>query len=119
MSRKKSYSKKQVLNAVKGSHGIVSQVAKKLDCDWHTADTYIKLYPEAVHALAEEGETMIDTAESKAYELMEQGDGQMVRFILATKGRKRGYITEDKQAPQSEEKTDNSIKLVIEDRRGE
>ena len=111
---KRGYSKKRVLEAIAGSRGIVSNVAKELQCDWHTADRYIKEYPEAVQAIAEESEAMLDTAENKAYELMENGDGAMVRFYLSTKGRKRGYITDDRQT-QEVGNGDSVVKVVIED----
>ena len=116
---KRGYSKKRVLEAISGSRGIVSTVASNLQCDWHTADRYIKEYPEAVKALEEEGETMLDTAENKAYELMELGDGAMVRFYLSTKGRKRGYVTDDKLAPAEAGTNDNTVHLIINDKRGE
>lgn len=44
-----------------------------------------------MQALADENETVLDFTESKAIERIKDGDGAMIRFILATKGRKRGY----------------------------
>lgn len=114
MGRARSFSKKMVLKAIEGSCGIVSNVAQKLRCDWHTADKYIKQYPEAEKALKYESETVLDTAENKALELMKEGDGAMVRFYLSTKGRKRGYITDDRQT-QEVGNGDSVVKVVIED----
>jgi hypothetical protein len=85
------YTKEQVLKAIKGSRGITSVVADALKCEWHTADKYIKMWEETKKAFQSESERMIDFAESKLFKKIEEGDGQMIRFLLATKGKKRGY----------------------------
>jgi hypothetical protein len=38
MGRKRKFKKQDILDALKGSYGIVSEVADKLGVDWHTAD---------------------------------------------------------------------------------
>lgn len=95
MGRRKTYKKSDVLEAIKGSNGIVSNVCKRLKCDWHTADTFIKKWPETLQALDDERESYLDLTESACIDRIKQGDGQMIRFVLATKGKKRGYGTED------------------------
>lgn len=95
MGRKKTYKKSDVLEAIKGSNGIVSNVCKRLKCDWHTADTFIKKWPETLQALDDERESYLDLTESECINRIKAGDGQMIRFVLATLGKKRGYGTED------------------------
>ena len=95
MGRKKTYKKSDVLEAIKGSNGIVSNVCKRLKCDWHTADTFIKKWPETLQALDDERESYLDLTESACIDRINAGDGQMIRFVLATLGKKRGYGTED------------------------
>ena len=96
MGRKRILKKKELLEAIKGSRGIISTIAARLHCEWHTVDTAIKMYPECMQALQDENETMLDFVEGKAAERIKDGDGAMIRFYLATKGRKRGYTYEDK-----------------------
>ncbi len=96
MGRKHIIKKKELLEAIKGSYGIMSTVAARLHCDWHTADDAIKRFPEALQAMADEGESVLDFTEGKAIERIRDGDGVMIRFMLATKGKKRGYSYEER-----------------------
>ena len=113
MGRKeKIYKKADILKAIKGSGGTVLTVAQALKCDWHTAKKNIEKYEETREALDGEQETGLDKVEGKAYELAENGDGAMIRFILATKGRKRGY---GETAPEGLNEDNNHIKIVVVD----
>lgn len=114
MGRKKKIFKKQdILNAIKDSGGIVTTVALALDCDWHTAKANIERYEETREAFNGELETGLDLVEGKAYAQARNGDGAMIRFILATKGRNRGY---GETAPQpADENEDTEIKIEIVD----
>ena len=85
------YTKEQTLDAVAGSFGIVTKVADILRCDWHTADAYIQNWAETREAFRGEGERALDLSESKLMEAVEEGDGAMIRFHLATKGKERGF----------------------------
>lgn len=96
MGRKRILKKKELLEAIQGSYGIISTIAARLHCNWHTVDETIKLYPECMQALADENESILDFTEGKAIERIKEGDGTMIRFMLATKGKKRGYTYEDK-----------------------
>lgn len=95
MGRKRKFKKQDILDALKGSYGIVSEVADKLGVDWHTADDYIKLWPETLQAQKDENERYLDLTELKCIERVKAADGSMIRFVLATKGKTRGYGTED------------------------
>ena len=96
MGRKRILKKKELLDNIRGSYGIISTIAARLHCNWHTVDETIKLYPECMQALADENESVLDFTEGKAIERIKDGDGTMIRFMLATKGKKRGYTYEDK-----------------------
>lgn len=65
-----------------------------------------------MQALADENETVLDFTESKAIERIKDGDGAMIRFILATKGRERGY---GGAAPEGLNEDNNQIKIVVVD----
>lgn len=112
--KKKIYKKADILEAIKGSGGIVTTVALALNCDWHTAKANIEKYEETREAFDGELETGLDLVEGKAYQQAKNGDGAMIRFILATKGRKRGYGEEItvQQTADSAEDTDITINIV-------
>lgn len=110
MGRKRILKKKELLDNIRGSYGIISTIAARLHCNWHTVDDTIKLFPECMQALADENETVLDFTESKAIERIKDGDGTMIRFMLATKGKKRGYTYEDKLEDDNTE--DNNVNVI-------
>ena len=111
MGRKRILKKKELLDNIRGSYGIISTIAARLHCNWHTVDETIKLYPECMQALADENESVLDFTEGKAIERIKDGDGTMIRFMLATKGRKRGYTYEDK-LEDDEAGEDSAINVI-------
>ena len=111
MGRKRILKKKELLDAIKGSYGIISTIAGRLHCDWHTVDDTIKLYPEAIRAIADEKEATLDFVEGKAIARINEGDGTMIRFYLATKGKKRGF-TYDEKLEADETADDNNINVI-------
>lgn len=111
--KKKSYKKADILEAIKGSGGIVTTVALALNCDWHTAKSNIDRYEETREAFNGETETGLDLVEGKAYAQAKNGDGSMIRFILATKGRKRGYG--EKPVIDESAAEDTELRIIIDD----
>ena len=110
--KKKIYKKADILEAIKGSGGIVTTVALALNCDWHTAKANIERYEETREAFEGESETGLDLVEGKAYAQARNGDGAMIRFILATKGRKRGYGEPLPQEPSENDDNELTIEIV-------
>lgn len=96
MGRKKSIKEKDLLAAIEDSNGFVTTIAARLHCSWHTADNAIKASPAALQAVQDEEEKTLDFVEGKAIKKIDEGDGAMIRFYLATKGKKRGYTYEEK-----------------------
>jgi hypothetical protein len=109
----KLYGEKSILKAIKVSGGSVNAVAKSLKCEWHTAKANIERFEETQKALSGEKETNLDLVEGKAIEMAKNGDGAMIRFILATLGRNRGYGEKPAQNTQTVE--DNELKIEIVD----
>ena len=87
----KNYTKEQVEEAIKGSVGIMSTIAKRLDCNWRIAKKYCEKWECTKIALANENESIIDLAESKAFSLIKEGDAGMIKWFLSRKGKERGY----------------------------
>ena len=110
--KKKLYRKTDILEAIKGSGGIVTTVALALNCDWHTAKANIDRYEEAREAFSGELETGLDLVEGKAYAQAKNGDSAMIRFILATKGRNRGYGETPPITAETAEDTELTINII-------
>jgi hypothetical protein len=64
-----------------------------------------------MQALADENESILDFTEGKAIERIKEGDGTMIRFMLATKGKKRGYTYEDK-LEDDDTTEDNTLNVI-------
>ena len=88
-----NFTMEQVLDAIKGSFGIMSKVARALDgCAWHTAEAWVNKWATTRAAYADESERALDLSESQLLKAVQAGDGPMIRFHLATKGKNRGYV---------------------------
>ena len=111
MGRKRKIKEKDLLENIVGSNGFYSIIAARLHVDWHTVDKAIKDSPAAQEAIKDETETTLDFVEGKAIERIKSGDGAMIRFYLATKGKKRGFTYEEKlEADENAE--DNNINVI-------
>lgn len=108
----RNFTKKVVLAAIKDSYGVVGTVAKHLKCDWTTAKKYIEKWPETTQAMADARESYLDMTENACIDRINAGDGQMIRFVLATLGKKRGYGTED-AATDASGATDTEVNISV------
>ena len=111
MGRKKSIKEKDLLAAIEDSNGFVTTIAARLHCSWHAADNAIKASPAAIQAIKDEEEKTLDFVEGKAITKINEGDGAMIRFYLATKGKKRGY-TYDEKLETDESAEDSNINVI-------
>ena len=111
MGRKRIVKEKELLAAIEGCRGIISTVAARLHVGWHTAERAINDSEKAREAMSDEEETTLDFVEGKAIQRINDGDGAMIRFYLATKGKKRGFTYEEKlEADESAE--DNEVNVI-------
>jgi hypothetical protein len=83
--------KKIVAEAIKGSGGIISTIAKRLKCEWHTAKNFIDSNEELQIALQDETEAILDMAEGVVYQSIKNDNTQDAKWLLATKGKGRGF----------------------------
>ena len=111
MGRKKSIKEKDLLAAIEDSNGFVTTIAARLHCSWHAADNAIKASALALQAIKDEEEKTLDFVEGKAIKKINEGDGAMIRFYLATKGKKRGF-TYDEKMEADESAEDNNINVI-------
>ena len=83
--------KEKILAAITGTGGIMSTIADRLELTWSMAYNYCQKYEETKSALADETERILDKAEGTLFSSIDAGDVQSSKWILATKGKKRGY----------------------------
>jgi hypothetical protein len=82
--------KEQVEAAIPQSRGLYARLGRLLGVSSITAKKYIEIY-DLKEEFGAEVERMLDIAEDKMYDGIEEGDGKMIRFYLSNKGRARGY----------------------------
>lgn len=85
------FTEQQIIEAIKGTAGLITDIARHLGCSWHACRAHIDKHEATRQAYQDELESMIDLAESKLKKRIEEDDAQMIKFFLATKGKKRGY----------------------------
>ena len=111
MGRKKIVKEKELLAAIVDSRGFYSVIAERLGVAWATVKSAIEESSAAKLAIQAEEEKTLDFVEGKAIARIKADDGAMIRFYLATKGKKRGFTYEEKlEADESTE--DNNINVV-------
>ena len=99
-----------VLKAIKGSGAVMSTIAKRLDCAWYTARKYVNEWEATRQAYEDEEQMILDLAESKIYESINNGNTQDAKWLLATKGKKRGFT--EKQEVEHTGIPEITIKVV-------
>lgn len=92
MKPTKTTSKKDVLDALERSLGIVSTACEKAGINRSTHYDWLKSDPEYKEAVRLIEERTIDFAESHLHALIKDKNPAAVIFFLKTKGKKRGYI---------------------------
>lgn len=86
-----NYRAQDFIDAIPNSAGIISTIAARVGCDWHTAKRYITEYPTVMAAYTDECEKVVDVAETAVIKAMTEGDVHTAKWYLTMKGRARGY----------------------------
>ena len=85
------YHVEQFIKAIPDSLGIISAIAKRVGCEWHTAKWWIDHKPTVRKAYDDECENALDMVETRMFQVINRRDGGMIRYYLSTKGKRRGY----------------------------
>ena len=83
--------KQKILDCLKLDGGIICRVVKRVGISSKTFYEYYRTDPDFRQKVELLKDEMIDMAESKLMELVEQGDRQSIIFLLKTQGKKRGW----------------------------
>ena len=113
MGSPKKYTKEFVSEAIVGSGGIMSTIAKKLGCGWSTADKYVKKWEETRLVYAEEEETVLDMAEGTVLKSIKEGNTQDAKWFLSKKGIRRGYAEKIEEAIDNMEAMTTFFKKIM------
>ena len=81
----------KIVEAIKGSGGFVTEIARRLACSRSTIYRYKAKYKEVAEAIFEEKEHLLDTAESALLKQINTGNITAIIFYLKTQGYGRAY----------------------------
>ena len=82
---------------IQKSGGIISTIAARVGCDWNTARKHIDNSPKLTQMYNDECESVLDMAESVLIKSIQAGDTQDAKWLLARKGKQRGYADKVEQ----------------------
>ncbi len=88
---KELYHVEQFIAAIKGSGGIITTIAQRVGCQWHTANSYIHRHPLVYKAYLDEQEAILDLAETTLLKSIKAGETTDAKWLLARRGKHRGY----------------------------
>lgn len=92
MAKGNGFKAEDVIAAIEGSRGFVTEIAKRLGCGRTYVYTLIEKYPTAKRVLQDEREGLKDFAEGKLLEQIKAGNMTAIIFYLKTQGKDRGYV---------------------------
>lgn len=78
--------------AVQNTGGIMSRIAENLQCDRSAVYTFCRKHPDMMELRRNEEEKIIDIAENSLFIQAQNREQWAVKYLLSTKGKKRGYI---------------------------
>ena len=92
MPRKIKLTVSQILPLIFEKRGNLASVARAVGVTRQAIQYRVKASTELTAAYEEAAESMLDAAESKLFEAIDEGDRTAIIFFLKTKGYRRGYV---------------------------
>ena len=83
---------KQAIEAVKGSRGFITAIARRLNISRTQVYNLQNKWPKLAQAIADEREALKDFPESKLFSQIDEGNTTAIIFYLKTQAKDRGYI---------------------------
>ena len=98
--------RKELIKTVKKYQGKIAVVAQKMGVSTNTVYNYANRYKSVKNAIEKAQSNwdckLVDTAETKLFAAVLEGSSWAVKYTLETKGRKRGYVTQDEDAAKTD-----------------
>jgi hypothetical protein len=113
MARKQQYTVAQVIAALRKNKGMVFVTAKQLKCTPETIQNYCKRYPTVQAAKDAERGEMVDTAELKLWQSIQNGEAWGITLALKTIGKDRGYVERTEQTGKDGAPLNEVVKVVM------
>ena len=114
------FTKKQVLEAISNSGGVMSAVQQKLGCkSWATARKYVEKWADTREAWATENNHADDLAQSVIINDIKSGNVQTAKWWLERRRRKCFYLTQRMLFEELESDEDTELKIEIVDDKNE
>jgi hypothetical protein len=93
MARKEKYTAAQMIAALKETRGMVYLAADRIGCHPETVLNYAERYKSVRDEINTQREKIVDVAELKLVQAVMDGNEGMIKYLLSTRGKKRGYTT--------------------------
>jgi hypothetical protein len=91
MAKKHRYTQTQVIAALHSCRGMVFLAARRLQCSPQTIMNYCEKYPAVEQAKHDARGELLDVAEVKLWQAVQEGQHWAICFALRTLGKERGY----------------------------
>lgn len=97
------------MKAIVNSGGIISTIAVRCGVTRDTIYQFLKRYPKMKDLLEDESERILDLAENKLFSKINDGESWAIKYLLSTKGKKRGYIERSEHSGTDGEKLEGVV----------
>lgn len=104
LSRKgnKRLSQERIIKLLLEHNGMLSHAAKALGVSFYKLKRYVESNETVQEALKVIEDATIETVESELFKNIQQGNVASIIFYLKTKGKKKGYIEDDREGKNKE-----------------
>ena len=84
--------KEGVIHALEKTRGKVAAAARELGCSRQSIYNRLDEYPEIAISRKDAQEALVEQAEDALSQLVAEGDGPSIRYVLDTQGRHHGFV---------------------------
>lgn len=102
----------EIKRHIKGSGGVITEVAKSIGCCWETARKLVNKYESTRRAFDVEWQEISDRVEKSIVKKIDEGSESMMKFYATTKMRDRGWAIKQ----SVEELVDGKIEVNFNDK---
>ena len=92
MTRETKITKQRFKEAVQGTGGIMLSIAKNLNASRSGVYKFCNKHPDMMELRHQEEEKIIDICENSLFTQAKDKEQWAVKYLLSTKGKKRGYV---------------------------
>lgn len=109
-------SRKKVEEALKNSFGVFSVIAQRCKVERSTITDFFHKHPDLRAKAEAERDKIVDIAEIKLNQKLNEGDSTLIWKVLSTKGKNRGYEERKEQINITNEVNEGVVyKFVVDD----